>query len=97
MNADEVLISVEPWVSGTRSECYWGPVSVQLTVPHAEIEFSVDRLLAMLCESLAAKGMNALLGLEIHIDPFAENEACHLEAVGTGALLAPIFGGPHAI
>ena len=97
MTADDVLISVNPWVSGTRSDAYWGPFAVELIIPHAEMEFGLDRLLAMLRESVAAKGMNALVGLEIHIDPFVDNGACRLEAVGTGALLSPIFGGPHAI
>ena len=100
----DVELYTSPWVSGTRAAAYFGPISSELFLPDEEV---TDRTAAWtkaereLLESLRDKartlGANAVVGLEVTLDPFArapENEAItglRLHAVGTAAKLEPLF------
>ena len=99
----DVELYTSPWVSGTRAAAYFGPISSELFLPDDSLE---DRTAAWiraereLLESLRDKartlGANAVVGLEVTLDPFAQNEekdgtGLLLHAVGTAAKLEPLF------
>ena len=99
---EEVELYTSPWVSGTRAAAYFGPISSELFL---EDDLVVDRSEAWakaereLLESLRDKarglGANAVVGLEVTLDPFAKAEdgatGLRLHAVGTAAKLEPLF------
>jgi hypothetical protein len=100
---DDVELYTSPWVSGTRAAAYFGPISSEMFLADDAVE---DRSVAWgkaereLLESLRDKarnlGANAVVGLEITLDPFARAEATgntglRLHAVGTAAKLEPLF------
>ncbi len=101
---DDVELYTSPWVSGTRAAAYFGPISSELFLSDDSVE---DRSAAWtraereLLESLREKartlGANAVVGLEVTLDPFSqscENEkdtGLRLHAVGTAAKLEPLF------
>ena len=100
---NEVELYTSPWVSGTRAAAYFGPISSELFLPDDSVE---DRSAAWtkaereLLESLRDKartlGANAVVGLEVTLDPFAElaettSTGLRLHAVGTAAKLEPLF------
>ncbi len=99
----DVELYTSPWVSGTRAAAYFGPISSELFLPDDEVE---DRTAAWtkaereLLESLRDKarvlGANAVVGLEVTLDPFAragdsDITGLRLHAVGTAAKLEPLF------
>lgn len=99
----DVELYTSPWVSGTRAAAYFGPISSELFLPDDSLE---DRSAAWsraereLLESLRDKartlGANAVVGLEVTLDPFASAEdkevtGLRLHAVGTAAKLEPLF------
>ncbi len=99
----DVELYTSPWVSGTRAAAYFGPISSELFLEDASVE---DRSAAWtkaereLLESLRDKarglGANAVVGLEVTLDPFArcaETDATglRLHAVGTAAKLEALF------
>ncbi len=99
----DVELYTSPWVSGTRAAAYFGPISSELFLPDDSLE---DRTAAWtraereLLESLRDKartlGANAVVGLEVTLDPFAHDEdkegtGLRLHAVGTAAKLEPLF------
>jgi predicted component of type VI protein secretion system len=100
----DVELYTSPWVSGTRAAAYFGPISSELFLEDASVE---DRSAAWtkaereLLESLRDKarglGANAVVGLEVTLDPFAqstnssEGTGLRLHAVGTAAKLEPLF------
>ncbi len=100
---NEVELYTSPWVSGTRAAAYFGPISSELFLEDDSIE---DRSAAWtkaereLLESLRDKartlGANAVVGLEVTLDPFAHQAekdvtGLRLHAVGTAAKLEPLF------
>lgn len=99
---EDVELYTSPWVSGTRAAAYFGPISSELFLEDASVE---DRSAAWtkaereLLESLRDKartlGANAVVGLEVTLDPFAQSETgatgLKLHAVGTAAKLEPLF------
>jgi hypothetical protein len=99
---EEVELYTSPWVSGTRAAAYFGPISSELFL---EDDFVDDRsvawgkaeqeLLASLRDKARALGANAVVGLEVTLDPFATSPAglkgLKLHAVGTAARLEPLF------
>ncbi len=100
----DVELYTSPWVSGTRAAAYFGPISSELFLPDDSLE---DRSAAWtraereLLESLRDKartlGANAVVGLEVTLDPFAHQSddeketGLRLHAVGTAAKLEPLF------
>ena len=99
----DVELYTSPWVSGTRAAAYFGPISSELFLEDSEVE---DRTAAWtkaekeLLESLRDKarslGANAVVGLEVTLDPFARSDetdttGLRLHAVGTAARLEPLF------
>lgn len=99
---EEVELYTSPWVSGTRAAAYFGPISSELFL---EDELVDDRsaawskaeqeLLASLRDKARGLGANAVVGLEVTLDPFARSSAgssgLRLHAVGTAAKLEPLF------
>ncbi len=100
---NDVELYTSPWVSGTRAAAYFGPISSELFLEDESFE---DRSAAWskaereLLESLRDKarslGANAVVGLEVTLDPFAcqaetEVSGLRLHAVGTAAKLEPLF------
>ena len=100
---DDVDLYTSPWVSGTRAAAYFGPISTELFLEDsaggnrseawckAEIE-----LLESLRDRARALGANAVVGLEVTLDPFAHSKTDDargllLHAVGTAAKLEPLF------
>jgi uncharacterized protein YbjQ (UPF0145 family) len=100
---NDVELYTSPWVSGTRAAAYFGPISSELFLQDDQVE---DRSSAWtkaereLLESLRDKarllGANAVVGLEVTLDPFAhatdsDATGLRLHAVGTAAKLEPLF------
>ena len=93
MRPSEVRLWASPWVSGTRAAAYFGPVSIELFVPGTdpfEWEKAQTELLEMLKLRTAVLGGNAVVGMEVSLDPFAEQDGARglrLSVLGTAARL----------
>ncbi len=99
----EVELYTSPWVSGTRAAAYFGPISSELFLEDESVEdrfASWSKAERELLESLRDKartlGANAVVGLEVTLDPFsrcADSGATglRLHAVGTAAKLEALF------
>jgi uncharacterized protein YbjQ (UPF0145 family) len=103
LSDSEVELYTSPWVSGTRAAAYFGPISSELFLEDASVEDRTEawtkaerELLESLRDKARALGANAVVGLEVTLDPFAhaaETNATGLKlhAVGTAAKLEPLF------
>lgn len=97
-----MLIHPSPWVTGTRTEKTLGPVRASAFVldvdsranPEA-LEKAEDQVYEALRVQSAAMGGNAVVGFEMHMDPFAQDEhgrpGTSFHAVGTAARLVSLF------
>ena len=90
------------WVGGTRAAAYYPPLICELFIGDDEVDdreaaWSVAEadLLASMRERAAALGANAVLGVELSLDPFSLRcdgvTGLRLRATGTPALLEPLF------
>lgn len=99
----DVELYTSPWVSGTRAAAYFGPISSELFLEDNSVEDRTEawtkaerELLESLRDKARSLGANAVVGLEVTLDPFAraaESDATglRLHAVGTAAKLEPLF------
>jgi uncharacterized protein YbjQ (UPF0145 family) len=98
----EVELYAGAWVPGTRAEAYFGPISSEIFLRDAEVmdrvgewtEAQLD-LLELLRERARLKHANAVIGVEMNLDPFARCPrsgaiGLHLYAMGTAARLERI-------
>jgi uncharacterized protein YbjQ (UPF0145 family) len=100
---EDVELYTSPWVSGTRAAAYFGPISSELFLEDSLVEdrsaawSKAEReLLEALRDKARALGANAVVGLEVTLDPFAQAAdsgatGLRLHAVGTAAKLEPLF------
>jgi hypothetical protein len=100
---EDVELYTSPWVSGTRAAAYFGPISSELFLEDDSVEDRVEawtkaerELLESLRDKARSLGANAVVGLEVTLDPFAkapdtEATGLKLHAVGTAAKLEPLF------
>ena len=99
----DVELYTSPWVSGTRAAAYFGPISSELFLEDESVEDRTEawtkaerELLESLRDKARSLGANAVVGLEVTLDPFArhsdtEATGLRLHAVGTAAKLEPLF------
>ena len=99
----DVELYTSPWVSGTRAAAYFGPISSELFLlddsvkDRSEAWSKAEReLLESLRDKARSLGANAVVGLEVTLDPFARSAdgastGLRLHAVGTAAKLEPLF------
>ncbi len=97
---ENVELFWSPWVSGTRSVTYLGPISSELFL---ESGLDHDRsgawskaereLLESIRDRARAVGANAVVGIEVTVDPFARSDAgvkgIRCSAAGTAVRIAP--------
>ncbi len=100
---EDVELYTSPWVSGTRAAAYFGPISSEIFLADESVEDRSEswskaerELLESLRDKARSLGANAVVGLEITLDPFARDEktdctGLRLHAVGTAAKLEPLF------
>ena len=100
---DDVELYTSPWVSGTRAAAYFGPISSELFLEDNAVEDRSEawtkaerELLESLRDKARTLGANAVVGLEVTLDPFArsaetDKTGLRLHAVGTAAKLEPLF------
>ncbi len=101
--SEDVELYTSPWVSGTRAAAYFGPISAELFLEDNSVEDREEawgkaerELLESLRDKARGLGANAVVGLEVTLDPFAHDEkndatGLRLHAVGTAAKLEPLF------
>ena len=99
----DVDLYTSPWVSGTRAAAYFGPISAELFLDDATVGNRAEawgkaeiELLESLRDKARMLGANAVVGLEVTLDPFAQSKQTRasgllLHAVGTAAKLEPLF------
>lgn len=88
---EDVEINPAPWVSGTRAQAYYGPLTVELTFSTMnEFELNLNKALCEIRAAASNGGANYLVGFEMVIDPFGES-GIMLKLVGTAAHLVPLF------
>ena len=87
------------WVPGTRVHAYFGPVSAEIFLRDSDVKdrcsewvAAQSQLLEKLRNHARVKRANAVIGLEMSLDPFARcprsgASGLHLYAVGTAAKL----------
>lgn len=87
------------WVPGTRVQAYLGPISSEIFLRDSEVtDRSAEwaqaqwRVLELLRRRARVKRANAVIGIEMSLDPFAccarsGASGLHLHAVGTAANL----------
>ncbi len=101
---EDVQLSTSPWVSGTRSAVYFGPIHSELFL-HDELPQNrvaacamwgkaVQELLEALRDRARALGANAVVGLAVSLDPFARSKSgvkgMRLRSVGTAVRTDPL-------
>jgi uncharacterized protein YbjQ (UPF0145 family) len=90
-----------PWVSGMRAASYYPATMAEIFLLDSEV---IDReaewteaeinLLDLMRSKAESLGCNAVVGMDIMMDPFAETEAgcgLRLRAVGTPVVLESLF------
>jgi uncharacterized protein YbjQ (UPF0145 family) len=97
---EEIELHVSPWVSGTRSTVYFGTITSEfflegnLVDDCAALTKAEHELLDSLGDKARALGANAVLALEMTLDPFARSETgasgTRLYAVGTAVRLESV-------
>jgi len=99
----EVDLYTSPWVSGTRAAAYFGPISSELFLPDEGVQDrssawteAEHHLLDTLRQKARSLGANAVVGLEVTLDPFAralesDHTGLRLHAVGTAARIEPLL------
>lgn len=90
-----VGLYTSPWVSGTRAAAYFGPISSELFLEDDPVESypavyskAERELFESLCDKAHGLGANAVVGLDVTVDPFARHPktdvtGLRLHAVGT--------------
>lgn len=92
MKAGDVLISVDPCVSGTRSAGYSGVIRLERNVSGVSWEEAIGRILEDAAEEARHRSCNAVVNVEIHCDPY-RTDGVHVSLTGTMANLEPLFAG----
>lgn len=97
----EVSLHSSPWVSGTRAHSYFGPLNLHVFVADEPVasrarrpDRRVRELLADARAEVRERGGNALVGIEVEADPFAEVRSSHgtrVTIMGTVARLEPLW------
>jgi uncharacterized protein YbjQ (UPF0145 family) len=97
--AEEIELYACAWVPGTRVHAYFGPVSAEIFLHDSDVKdrssewvAAQSELLDKLRNHARVKRANAVIGLEMSLDPFARcprsgASGLHLYAVGTAAKL----------
>lgn len=87
---DDIHLYTSPWVNGTRAANYFGPVGSKVTY---EKSSELGNAIVKACDEITATcsvmGGNAVVGVEITIDPFSDEPYVHI--AGTSALLVSLF------
>lgn len=92
MHSGEILLSVHPWVTGTRACGWYDVVELHHAVSGKCWEDAIDGILNAAADRARDIGGNAVVGVEIFVDPFHEGGATiHLK--GTIAKLESLFAG----
>ena len=92
----KVELYFSPWVTGSRALDYPGPISIESFTEDEELA-TIDKILTedlipRLAELAEESDANAVVGVEIHVDPFYEldgKKGLWVRIVGTAARLAP--------
>lgn len=97
-----VELYLSPWVSGTRAAASFGPIHSEVFVVEELVRdrenewlLAEEELLDLLARRAECLGANAIVGLELEADPFAEIgvlRGLRLHATGTAAKLEPLWG-----
>jgi uncharacterized protein YbjQ (UPF0145 family) len=92
-NPSDVEIYPTPWVAGTKASRYLGPihatVMVRCEVPQCW-QAGFRRVITKLQEQSWEMGGNAVVAVEVTLDPFAR-QGVRLVACGTATELVPLF------
>ena len=81
-----IVFTKAPWVSGTRAERYFGPISAfRADVAREDVEWVLGEMLDDMSERAEGLGATHVVGLEISIE--VEEKTYKLLSVGTGAEL----------
>ncbi len=99
LTAEDIKIYTSPWVSGTRAAAYFGPVShefsrVRPPGKKQREKFMLDsfvEILTGLRVIVLDMGGNAIVGLELQVDPFIRGNGISWVATGTAAKLEALF------
>ena len=93
----EVELYTSPWVSGARAAVYFGTVAAEVFLLREEVAKSAalnkaaHELFEALRDKARALGANAVVGLEVTLDPFARSatgvSGIWLRAVGSAVNL----------
>jgi hypothetical protein len=96
---EEIELHTSPWVSGTRSAVYFGTVTSEFFLEGSLVDDCTaltqaeHELLESLGDKARSLGANAVLALEMTLDPFARSEVggsgTRLQALGTAVRLEP--------
>ena len=93
--AEDIKIYTSPWVSGTRAAAYFGPVTHEITQTRPKNMKQREKVmvgsfvlsLSGLRVRVLDLGGNAIVGLELQVDPFVYGDIIHWVATGTAARL----------
>lgn len=87
---EDIALYAAPWVSGTRAQRYNGTLTVMLEPTCGDFDTNLNMLLDILIDKAVIAEVNAVVGVEIVIDPFYGKFGKY-SASGTAALLEPLF------
>lgn len=84
----DVQLYTEPWVTGTRANCYFGNVSAT-SFYRGDWEATLRSAVQEVALTTAKLGANALVGVTITVDPFLNPPQVII--IGTATELVPMF------
>lgn len=96
---EDIKVYTSPWVSNTRATRYYGPVIKDLRKVRPEdpekrealVLESFIEIITDLRRAVLEIGGNAVVGLELKVDPFVHGDVIWWEAAGTAAQLKPLL------
>lgn len=88
----DIILSASPWIGGTRAAGYWEPLKIERTVRGISWEEAIDGLLESAAQSARDLHCNAVVSVQIHVDPY-HKDGGHIVLEGTPARLEPLFAG----
>lgn len=89
----DVILSVHPWVGGTRIRGFWGPIHLERKVAGISWEEAIDGILDQAAQEARDRSCNAVVAIEIYCDPYRYHDGGHVTLLGTISDLEPLFAG----
>lgn len=92
MKPENVVITSNPYIHGTRVEYWAGGLNVALNIPTGSYEEGFRQLISGVRQRAAERGVNCVMNAQFNLNPFAAEDFCQMSAFGHMAFIVPCWG-----